>query len=73
MRTYIYYDLIGLNMRDKTTYYVGTDTDCLKLIDWLIQMDIKYDYYEMDEWTSAVRFWAPFITPEHFDRIKEDY
>jgi len=36
-------------------------------------MDIKYDYYEMDEWTSAVRFWAPFITPEHFDRIKEDY
>ena len=60
-------------MRDKTTYYVGTDGECLKLIDWLITMDIEYDYYGMDDYTSAVKFWAPFITPEHFERISGDY
>ena len=60
-------------MRDKTTYFVGTDTDCLKLIDWLQHMDIQFEYYGMDDYTSAVRFWHPFITPKHFKRIEGDY
>jgi hypothetical protein len=60
-------------MDDKTTYYVGTDSECLKLIDWLIEMDIEYDHYGMDDYTSAVKFWSPFITPNYFEQVKEDY
>lgn len=60
-------------MRDKTTYFVGTDTDCVKLMEFLSEMDIKYEFTSLNDWTGAVKFWHPFITPEHFNRIKEDY
>ena len=60
-------------MDNRTSYYVGTDKDCLKFIDFLISDGREYEYYGLDDYTSAVKFWSPFITPAEFKRIEGDY
>lgn len=73
MRTYIYYDLIGLNMREDIRYYIGTHTECQALVDFFDMMGIPHTVYGITDWTTGVKFMSPFIGKEQYDRIMEDY
>ena len=59
------------------SHLVGPNEDCLKLIDWLISMEISYKYYELNDTVSVVKFLSPFIGKQQYHRkafeLLEDY
>ena len=60
-------------MRDDIRYYIGTNTECNKLIDFLEFMQISYTVYGINDWTTGIKFMSPFIGNAQYDRLMEDY
>mgnify|MGYP003654855286 FL=1 len=58
-------------MREDIRYYIGTDTECQALIDFLQSMDIPYSVHGVNDWVTAVKFMSPFRSKTEYDRLMD--